>query len=75
MTDFFLHLAPTFKSDIIPNMFLKHLVFIIEDSFPPWRSQSKLYGHLTVLKSVRVDIDLLVKRDISDGCSGGRPLD
>ena len=31
-------------------------------------SQSKLYEHLTVLKTVRRD--LLVERDIPDGCNG-----
>ena len=34
----------------------------------PYLSQSKLYEHLTVLKTVRRD--LLVERDIPDGCSG-----
>ena len=34
----------------------------------PYFSQSKLYEHLTVLKTVRRD--LLVERDIPDGCSG-----
>ena len=34
----------------------------------PYLSQSKLYEHLTVLKTVRGD--LLVERDIPDGCSG-----
>ena len=39
----------------------------------PYLSQSKLYEHLTVIKTVRRD--LLVKRDIPDGCSVvGRPL-
>ena len=34
----------------------------------PYLSQSKLYEHLTVLKTVHRD--LLVERDIPDGCSG-----
>ena len=34
----------------------------------PYLSQSKLYEHLAVLKAVRRD--LLVGRDIPDGCSG-----
>ena len=34
----------------------------------PYLSQSKLYEHLTVLKTVRRD--LLVERDILDGYSG-----
>ena len=34
----------------------------------PYLSQSKLYEHLTVLKTVRRD--LLVERDIPDGCNG-----
>ena len=34
----------------------------------PYLSQSKLYEHLTVLKTVRRD--LLVERDTPDGCSG-----
>ena len=34
----------------------------------PYLSQSKLYEHLTVLKTVRRD--LLVERDIPHGCSG-----
>ena len=34
----------------------------------PYLSQSKLYEHLTVLKTVRRD--LLVENDIPDGCSG-----
>ena len=34
----------------------------------PYLNQSKLYGHLTVLKTVRRD--LLVERDIPNGCSG-----
>ena len=34
----------------------------------PYLSQSKLYEHLTVLKTFRRD--LLVERDIPDDCSG-----
>ena len=34
----------------------------------PYISQSNLYEHLTVLKTVRRD--LLVEGDIPDGCSG-----
>ena len=34
----------------------------------PYLSQSKLYEHLTVLKTVRRD--LLLEPDIPDGCSG-----
>ena len=34
----------------------------------PYSSQSKLYEHLTVLKTVHRD--LLVERDIADGCGG-----
>ena len=34
----------------------------------PYLSQSKLYKHLTVLRTVRRD--LLEERDIPDGCSG-----
>ena len=34
----------------------------------PYLSQSKLYEHLTVLKTIRRD--LLVERDIPDDCSG-----
>ena len=34
----------------------------------PYLSQSKLYEHLTVLKTVQRD--LLVERDVPDGCSG-----
>ena len=34
----------------------------------PYLSQSKLYEHLTVLKTVRRD--LLVEREIPDGCNG-----
>ena len=34
----------------------------------PYLCQSKLYEHLTVLKTVCRD--LLVERDIPDGCSG-----
>ena len=37
----------------------------------PYLSQKKLYEHLTVLKTVRRD--LLVERDIPDGCVG-KPL-
>ena len=34
----------------------------------PYFSQSKLYEHLTVFKTLRRN--LLVERDIPDGCSG-----
>ena len=43
-------------------------IYNCQDKAVPLLSQSKLYKHLTVLKTVR--IDLLVKRDIPDGCSG-----
>ena len=56
------------QSDLVTELEKVKINIIAKIKQFPYLSQSKLYEHLAVLKTVRRD--LLVERDIPDGCNG-----
>ena len=56
------------QRDLVTELEKVKISIIAEIKQFPYLSQSKLYEHSTVLKTARRE--LLVKRDIPDGCSG-----
>ena len=62
------HVKSLLQRDLVTELEKAKINIVAKIKQVPYLSQSKLYEHLTVLKTVRRD--LLVERDIPDGCSG-----
>ena len=62
------HVKSLLQRDLVTELEKVKINIIAKINKFPYLSQSKLYEHLTVLKTVHRD--LLVERDIPDGCSG-----
>ena len=62
------HVKSLLQRDLVTELEKAKINIVAKIKQVPYISQSKLYEHLTVLKTVRTD--LLVERDIPDGCSG-----
>ena len=62
------HVKSLLQRDLVIELEKAKINLISKIKQVPYLSQSKLYEQLTVLKTVRRD--LLVERDILDGCSG-----
>ena len=62
------HMKSLLQRELVTELEKAKMSTIVKIKQAPYLSQSKLYEHLTVLKTVRRD--LLVERDIPDGCSG-----
>ena len=62
------HLKSLLQRDLVTELEKVNINIIAKIKQFPFLSQSKLYEHLTLLKTVRRD--LLVECDIPDGCSG-----
>ena len=62
------HVKSLLQRDLVTELEKARINIAAKIKQVPYISQSKLYEHLTVLKTVRRD--LLVERDITDGCSG-----
>ena len=62
------HVKSLLGRDLVTNLEKVKINIIAKIKQFPYLSQSKLYEHLTVLKTFRRD--LLVERDIPDDCSG-----
>ena len=61
------HVKSLLGRDLVTNLEKVKINIIAKIKQFPYLSQSKLYEHLTVLKTFRRD--LLVERDIPDDCS------
>ena len=62
------HVKSLLQHDLVTELEKVNINVVANIKQFPYLSQSKLYEHLTVLKTVLRD--LLVERDIPDGCSG-----
>ena len=62
------HVKSLLQRDLVTELEKIKIDIVVKIRQVPYLSHSKLYEYLTVLKTVRRD--LLVERDISDGCSG-----
>ena len=62
------HVKSLLQRDLVTELEEVKINIIAKIKQFPYLSQSKLYEYLTVLKTVRRD--LLVKRNIPDGCNG-----
>ena len=62
------HVKSLLQCDLVTELEKVKINLIAKIKQFPYLSQSKLYEHLTVLKTVHRD--LLLERDIPHGCSG-----
>ena len=62
------HVKSLLQHDLVTELEKTKINIIAKIEEVTFLSQSKLYEHLTVLNTVHRD--LLVERDIPDGCSG-----
>ena len=62
------HVKSLLQYDLVTELEKAKINIVAKIKQVPYLSQSKLYEHLTFLKTVRRD--LLVERDIPDDCSG-----
>ena len=62
------HVKSLLQRDLVTELEKAKINIVAKIKQVPYISQSSLYEHLTVLKTV--GRDLLVEHDIPDGCSG-----
>ena len=62
------HVKRLLQRELVTGLEKAKMSTIVKIKQVPCLNQNKLYEHLTVLKTVRRD--LLVERDMPDGCSG-----